>query len=88
MKTPRKKHTRAKLGRPRIRFTHDVEFQVQLQAYADALGGAARVAEISQTSKRAIQLWLSGKGNPAYATKLGVLGLLAMSALTWRTTSR
>lgn len=51
---------------------------IQLAAYVAALpGGARQAAEICGVSRRTIDLWTRGKGNPNTATKVGALALLA-----------
>lgn len=76
MPTPYK---RARKGRPPIPV--DAEFQIQLATYVAALEpkGTERAAAIIGVSKRIVELWLSGKGNPNYVTKVGTLGLLALA---------
>lgn len=76
MKPPKPRKPRR--GRPRI--PKDVEFQIQLSAYVDALpGGIKQAAEIIHMTPKIITYWLDGKGNPPYPTKAGVLALLAMA---------
>lgn len=77
MPTPYK---RARKGRPPAP-PADPEFQIQLSAHVAALEpkGTERAAAIVGVSKRVVELWLSGKGNPNYVTRVGALGLLALA---------
>lgn len=56
------------------------DFAVQLAAYVEALPrGVTQAAELCGVNRRTIHLWLKDQATPNLATRVGVIGLLAMA---------
>lgn len=55
------------------------QFARQLRPLVETLG-AVRAAEVCGVTKRTINLWLAGHGNPNLATQTGALFLLQMAS--------